>query len=283
MRGLGDGVYQRPIVRHLTTLHEELWIATPWPELYRDLRVRFYHKPQTHHTQIRNAIRNASVYETPPEGEESRITYGMNISHQGIVGAMEAALGHTPHTFPYHLDLPPGEPETDRRPYVLVNPVSVRKEWTDLSRNCLPGYIADAAHAARGWGFNTIGLGAFNNMTEFCVYPPPPLDIDYTDGRLKISKLMALFRGAAGVICPVGFALPMALAAKVPVLCVWGGRGKYNNPKNLVDERIDSSLLVNAIPDPHCNCVQNDHDCQREIPDFEDRAIEFMELVRCAH
>ena len=65
--GLGDNVYLRPMVRAAVDAGEDVYLKTPWPQLFQDLDVRFVEPDAQYRTQGKNAAaRPASTWTEPP-------------------------------------------------------------------------------------------------------------------------------------------------------------------------------------------------------------------------
>ena len=66
MYGLGDNCYSRPFVRAATARYQ-VWLDTPWPELYQDLDLRFVRGTRKLRTQLANMARQpADRWSRPP-------------------------------------------------------------------------------------------------------------------------------------------------------------------------------------------------------------------------
>src|SRR5215467_8128712 len=62
--GLGDNIYARPFVKKLCE-HREVYLDTPWPEIYEDLPVKFILKPRRLRTQMKNVDRQPETRWAP--------------------------------------------------------------------------------------------------------------------------------------------------------------------------------------------------------------------------
>ena len=56
--GLGDNIFARPIVRACVAKYD-VWLETPWPELFEDLPIRFVAARRDLRTQMRNVARQS--------------------------------------------------------------------------------------------------------------------------------------------------------------------------------------------------------------------------------
>lgn len=259
MRGLGDNIYQRAFIRQLG----EVWLDTPWPELYRDLPVHCVTPNTGLRTQAKN-IQRHPVWAAEPLGMRVlKVAYG----RAGIIPGMRQCFGVAPGVF--DLPAPSASPVPGR--YVVVRPVTVRAEWRADTRNPLPEYIALAAAEMRRHGYQVISVADLEPGKEWALEPLPQADISYHAGELSVEQLLALVQGAAAVIGGIGWIVPACIAAKVPAWIVCGGQGGFNAPELITAPCMDLSNITFAVPDAFCRCTQKQHNCDKRIPHYDQR------------
>lgn len=258
MHGLGDNIYQRAFIK---AIDGTVYLQTPWPELYKDLsNVRAVKPATTLRTQSKN-IRNYTQWHAMPLGNTRQISYGK----LGIINGMTRAFGHGPANF----DLPDFGQSPIAGYYVVVRPVSVRKEWRADSRNPLPEYIDQAAKKFKPMGVKVVSVADLEDGHEWLVGDAPYADVRYHGGELGVSELMALFAGAKAVVGGIGWILPACIATKTQALIVCGGQGGFNSPASLVDtERMDLKNITFATPQNQCMCYSKDHKCNKTIINY---------------
>jgi len=260
MRGLGDNIYQRAFVKQLPGT---VWIDTPWPEIYKDLPVRFVKPSTILRTQLKN-INKISQWETPPiKAKPIRVSY----SRRGIIRDMRAFFGINPGGF----DLPPLSAPVVAGDYVVVRPVTVREEWRADTRNPLPEYIEQAAIEMRSRGYTVVSVADLEQGKEWIVGNAPPADITYHAGELSTEQLLALIAGAKAVIGGIGWIVPACISAKVPALIVCGGQGGFNSPDLITSREMDLSKMTFFVPDNFCRCTQKQHGCNKAIANYEQK------------
>lgn len=268
MQGLGDNIYQRAFIKHLP---QPIYLQTPWPELYRDMRVRFL-KPDTKlRTQLKNVERN-NCWAAPSFAQQSkRNSYGS----EGIFTGMRRSLGVEPGS----LDLPDfGEsPVTGK--YAVVRPVSIRAEWRADSRNPLPEYVNSAAAILRSQGYTVVSVADLELEKEWPVGDLPDADIRFHKGELPIEKLLALVNSAAVVVGGIGWIVPACIAAKVPAWIVCGGQGGFNHPNLITDCTMDLSKIDFAVPENYCRCSRREHECDKRINNHDKRFAEWLDRL----
>ncbi len=274
MLGMGDCIYQRPLVRTLNRLFKGIDLVTPWPQFFHDLGVKLY----PYHCGIRtcqaNENRSQHYYadtRTPRsllglryDGIHLQGTYGgpkltVFQSMEKLCGARMGAIA---------MDLPDFGPSPIEGDYILVRPVTQRTDWISFSRNPQPEYVAQAAAMARRDGYKLVMVAALTDGVEWLLDPVPEVDVSYMHGELTAETLMRIVAGARGIISPVGWAVPASLAYDVPLLCVVGGQLGNNDPKVLTDPRLVSNRITWATPDRPCYCGNVTHECDREISDL---------------
>ena len=266
MHGLGDNLYQRAVLRHYATDHGPVYLTTPWPQLYADLKNVRCVRPATRlRTQGKNIARRDLIWHRPPISARPRRWH--YVRHSGsLLQALCVDLGIAPETIDFSgppIELPP------RRPYVVVRPATIRQEWHAEARNPSPEYLASAARAARDAGLAVISVADLADGQEWALDPLPPADYRYHAGEFSVERLLALVAGAAGVIGGVGWLLPAAIAYRVPMLLIYGGAGGHHGPGRVLDPRLDISRIEQALPDRFCPCRDHAHDCDKTISNLE--------------
>ncbi len=265
MQGLGDNIYQRAFIKQLP---QPIYLQTPWPELYRDLRVRFL-KPDTKlRTQKKNVARN-HCWAVPSLAQQSRrISYGT----EGIFTGMRRAFGIEPGA----MDLPDfGRSPVDGK-YAVVRPVSVRAEWRADARNPSPEYVNSSAKILRSQGYSVVSVADLDPEHEWPVGDLPDADIVFNHGELPVEKLLALVSNAAVVVGGIGWIVPAAIAAKVPAWIVCGGQGGFNHPNLITDCTMDLSKIHFAVPENYCRCTRREHECDKRINNHDERFAEWL-------
>jgi hypothetical protein len=274
MQGLGDNVYQRAVLEQVCAEHGRIALLSPWPQVYAGLPIDVYAPRTTRlRTQRRNVVGLAMKSLPPTLRVTHRIGYGsagtILEDLERSVGIRGARLRMSLPSFPAP-DLP--------RPYIVVRPATLRAEWRADARNPAPGLIAHAVSLMRK-DFYVVSVADVNGVAEWFSEPPPPSDHQYHAGELRVERLLGLMQHASGIIGGVGFALPVALAYRIPMLLIYGGWGFFNGPQRVLDKRIDSSHIVQASPRPLCMCTTRTHNCDKRIPDLETHVEHFRDVV----
>lgn len=269
MKGLGDNILQRAFVK---ATNQPVYLDTPWPELYSDLQNVHFTKPSTMlRTQHKNICRQAMQWERTPVGHAvKRISYG----NQGMFHGMRQAFGFDP----VKMDLPDFGHSKYDRPYVVVRPVTVRSEWRADSRNPRLGYVTSVALKAKEFGYLVVSVADLEDGKEWAI-EIPPADIQFHRGELNVSQLLNLTQNASALIGGIGWIVPASMAQNVPAFIVCGGQGQYNHPSKITDS-LQSHRITFAMPDNFCMCATSQHDCNKEISDFEETMSKFFEEIK---
>ncbi len=271
MHGLGDNLFVRPYIRAAATRDNDIYVSTPWPEVFEDLPVKFVRKPTTLRTQRKNMDRqNSSRWTQPPQPRQRvtqvRFSYGPAlILKKSIPAALERVLPLDGQ--PYKFDLPS---TIDRylswrvngKPVAIIRPVTVRKEWTNTARNPLPEYV-NAIAQELGKTHHRIILADLRQDEEWLEGPMPPGDEFVTQGEWNVKAVMTGVASADVVVGPVGFIVPMAIAAQTKAFIIMGGHGGHNAPNIITDPRMDLGKIHFALPDNFCPCRDMRHQCNK--------------------
>lgn len=268
MKGLGDNIYQRAFIK---ALKGDVWLETPWPELYKDMPHVHFVRPTTRlRTQAKNINRHAR-WAAMPRGHRVDVAYG----RAGIINGMSRCFTVKPKDF----DLPDFGASQVQGDYVVVRPVTLRAEWRADTRNPLPEYVADAAAAARARGYKVVSVADLVPEKEWALDPLPVADVTFHSGELDVSQLMALLIGAKVVIGGIGWIVPAAIAAKVPALILCGGNGGFNAPELITDPSMDLQKIEFLVPDNFCRCVQKQHNCDKRISGYDKRLADWLDRL----
>jgi len=270
MWGLGDNIYARPFMRAAASQYD-LWLDTPWPELFEDLDIRFVRGSRRLRTQTNNiALQSEDRWSRPPlSTREVILNYG-NIAAGSIIRSLEGRSGANLRTGldPALFDPPDmgPSPVVSDRPIAVIRPVTVRSEWLNKARNPKPEYVnalADELMATH----TVVVVADLAAGHEWLVGNLPPAHQHFIFGELKIRELLALVRDADIVIGGVGWIVPAALALKTRTFVVLGGHGGHNAPEKITDPRLDLSRIGFAMPDRFCRCTHMLHNCTKDISD----------------
>lgn len=272
MGGIGDSIYQRPFVRALAAEHGEVWLSTPWPELFRDIGGLRFVKPERMglRTQQKNIERQAGIWVDPPANAMTLVLrYKLKEPKRTILQELEGQVPLDAGLLRF--DLPDfGPPPVELgRPYAVVRPVTSRREWLNPARNPRPEYVTEAARLLRAEGYAVVCVADVDGKNEWLDLPLPIADRYLLRGELGPAELMALVQHASVAVGGVGWIVPAALAAGTPLICIGGGQGGYNAPEILTDPRLDLSRARFLLPEHYCRCTERFHDCPKEISEFE--------------
>ncbi|MFN3585182.1 hypothetical protein [Phenylobacterium sp.] len=272
MKGLGDNIYQRPFVRAAAQRHE-VYLATPWPQLYADLPLRFCRT----HTHLRTQARNedrlpAATWSKPPLGCDAvTLSYGRDeLARGSIVQAIEAALPLGDQPFVFNLPAPGPCALKSRKPVAVIRPATIRAEWRNEARNPDPKHLAEIAADLRRT-HHVVLVADLRSDAEWLDGEPPPYDEAFVAGEFSVQQLLALIATADVVVGGVGWIVPAAIALQTRAFIVLGGQGGHNAPEKITDPRMDLSRIGWARPAAYCRCTDMLHRCDKEIPDLMDQ------------
>lgn len=259
--GLGDTIYLRAALREVMDRHD-VYVETVWPQLFGGLPIKCVRRATRLRTQEKNAARPDLQWSAQPHGiPQQRVHY---VGTKGtMLAGMFAALGAQPARITFDLPAFPLFP-TRRRPYVVIRPATLRREWSAAARNPRPEYLALAADRLRA-DFDVVSVADLAPGIEWPVGDLPYADERFHAGELQVERLMALVAGAAGVVGGVGWAVPAAVAYRVPLFLIYGGCGQHDGPARIFDPRMPTGNVHHALPDRFCLCSDRAHACNKTI------------------
>src|SRR5215475_11461129 len=89
MWGLGDNIYSRPFVRAAAVKYQ-VWLETPWPELYVDLDIKIGLGSRKLRTQQKNIARQLSECWSPALRADREIRIGyFDLAARSIIVSMQ--------------------------------------------------------------------------------------------------------------------------------------------------------------------------------------------------
>lgn len=263
MHGLGDNIAQRGLVRHLLAKGHEVYINTPWPDVYYDCPgLKFVKTISSLRAQKRNIQKQSDrmTYDRPTSGTPVKIHYTWDLVQRygSIPQAIAARAGV--------LD-PVSTAFEDRTPFlqapcaVAVNfyvyhPLTSRKEWPAIAarnpdykgyaelaqkiqnilRDCKPVSISDEEPGQEEIVKETMLKGA----------------LEYHKGELDFFSIGAHFLRSAFVMTSPGFFVHLCIALGVPVIVVFGGyenRSTFPNPgKHCYIEPMEPGSMFSQRP-----------------------------------
>lgn len=270
MLGMGDNIYQFPIVKAIAAANRDVLLKTPWPQIYESIPNLGFAPLET---SLRTQKKNLELMKMRADFSFSQIKPGYKPVHLSYVnfqkvgiplwqGLMRSAkLGPA---FKYFLKL--REPAKERKPYVVIRPATIRQEWRAMSRNPSPVYIQFAIDYIRKSRKDLAVIVVADVDPPREIYDGPrPVGATtyYENGELSFLELLDLVHGATGVIGGVGFIAPMCQALGTPCVIIHGGAGARNKPQ-MIDCPAEGKL-VHVVPNNYCLCHSQIHDCNKTI------------------
>ena len=287
--GLGDTIYMRPLILNQFRWYDEVYVRTPWPELYRGTDVRpVYYGGLTLRTQCLSMDAWDGRWYDAPDVKPRAIRYQLYHPDQNIVTDLERSFrydGRYGMALPSFVDDAPDLGTT--RPVAVVRVNTVRKEWRTPARNCGPSYMAEAAELLSELGYYVVTVASTEPNREWVDGDAVPADRDFTRGELSTAQLCGLVESADLVVGSPGFILPMSMAYRTPMVCVLGGLLRFNTPERLTDPRMGANVQW-VMPDNPCHCTQRMHECDKTVTGFRAQfvgavaGLGFPELVSVA-
>lgn len=266
MQGLGDNLHQRAVIRQLAQ-SQEVWLETPWPQVYHDLPVRCVPRQTRLRTQQKNERRGGFFSGRVPVGADRRriwYTHDSIRRHGGFLAAMCADAGVEKGDF--SLPIPQAwHDQADAwikrwkpsRPMMLYRPLVERTEWNGCkARNPDATAYAALARSVRE-RFFCVSIADLVPGIEWAVSDPIGADVECHRGQLTFEAMAALASRAGLVWASPGFALILAQAVRAPLVAVFGG---HEAPR-FYDHGYGENLFIGR----GCECFSKSHACEKTI------------------
>lgn len=291
MHGLGDNLHQRALIRQLIARGDELWLETPWPCVYQDLRgpqLRIIGKGSSLRTQAKNARRERQRFDAsrPPRDArciDIRYTPADVRVCGSVLGAMLRPLGLDIVTADFRLPVPAEWASRadaiiaewrPTRPIMLYRPLVERTEWGGCpARNPDHAAYATLFNEIRS-RFFVVSVADVDPGKEWIVGKATEADAIAHRGEFSFEVLAALAARASLVYAAPGFAVILAQAVGTPVTCIFGG---YENSKSFSAGRRHAPYLGIDPVDP-CECFSHTHRCRKaiDLPSAKRRLMDFI-------
>ncbi len=272
MKGLGDSIYIRAFVKKL---QGEVYLKTPWPELYDDLpNIKFVRSDTTLRTQAKNVNKQNREFFTPPGNAKLiRVQYTAQDFRSGsMIDGLRRCFGVDPAEF----DLPVFDsPVKSDKPIAVIRPCTVRAEWKNPARNPRPEYIEWVSEQLKN-SHHIVSVADLEDGHEWLQGKEPFSHQNFHSGELDIRGLLGVVAHSSILCGGVGWLLPAAVAYNRPLFCILGGQGGHNAPEKVTTRDMDLSRIWFAKPDNYCKCTNMQHSCTKEITTLEEQWALFL-------
>lgn len=267
--GFGDTLYLRAAIRRLAEQWDAVFVRTPWPQLFHDIPKARPARPSGifYRTQNVNVSRVPPAIWSYPPGGLAELPGIYNVGHfragTGILSSLMKQLKVTdPVDFSLTVD-PTWEPEWLKdvpRPFGIVHPPSIRREWLNTARNPRPEYVQAVLDTRQDVHWISVG---FNVQGHEWFDGPPLRGIArrFDNGELTANQLLAVLAKADLAVSGPCWMLPAAAALRTPLFCIFGGSIP---PQFLVEPRMGGTIKT-VSPVPFCACLLNEHTCNKTI------------------
>lgn len=292
--GFGDTFYLRSIVKNLAKKHMKVYIRTTLPEAFWDINnVRFvrpnsdklraqkehiekldksgkhkWERPpgNTKHRSWESFLPEwkhtahspeAPAVSTNPRGEESTTEYFAN----------EFGIKDFDFSFPVRKEwLEAAQKITASfsakgKKLCIVRQPTVRRDWRNISRAPKTEYFQLLLDRYRN-EYYYISIANNKENEEWFTGKLRRINRRFDHGELPLATIFGLMKLADMVIAPPDFFSVMAIALRTKCFCIFGGCAK---PSVIFNENMGLENFEHIAPDPFCNCMRMDHDCNKDI------------------
>lgn len=269
MKALGDCLFQRPYVRLLSETSEEVYLGTPWPQIYSDLtNVRPCRVDTRRFIALQNLDQyDGKWYQFPKKSDREIKVHNVDGNPVRIGESFNINVTKA---------LPPECPPINvvrfsRKPIAVVRPPAVRSDWNTENREPHWQYIYDAAKAM----LVTHHVVLVGGPGEEIIGTMPPNHESFLGGVLPIDRFLSLVASADVIVSGIGSMVPLAVALGKKALVVLGGRGGTCSVESVCAPHWRHRIKF-VRPYPYCGCSDPGHDCNKVVPNFDAILEEFL-------
>jgi hypothetical protein len=293
--GFGDNIYKRPFIIQSAKYYDRVYVFTAFPELFltgteNDKKYRFIKADTQLKTQVLNMNRPEIAHlwhSERPMGEEVSLNYHrffIGDKRRNVIQSFELKIPVVGGVWDFKM---PCQQEWLDKADALLSTINTTKkicivrlptcrtEWFVTTRNPKLEYI-EALMKKYKDEYYYISVADCGNGEEMAEKPDMSLiDLALHNGETDVWTVAGLMKRASMTISIPCFAIPLGIALDAKVFIVYGGQIA---PELLTDERMGLDNYGFAAPEPFCNCVQREHNCNKEIP--YERLIESFERLK---
>lgn len=146
----------------------------------------------------------------------------------------------------------------------IVRPPTIHKGWACYTRNPKPEYMQLLIDKYKDEYFFITIADNKKGSEWFEGGALKGINKRFDHGELPITTVFGLIKYADMIITPPDLFSVLAIATRTKCFCIFGGCAK---PSVIFDENMGLENLECATPDPFCNCMRMEHDCNKEIPE----------------
>ena len=270
--GLGDQIYMRPFIRRIQE-KRQVFVETSFPQLWWDMpNIKCVKADGGLRTQAKNIRRvDFCDWHGEPRGINTmRISYAHDHTNKrcGIIASLSQQFQQPCDNFEWRVkpewmteaaDFVKSLEGRNGRKIGIVRPPTYREEWPCPSRNPDPRVIPHIAQSTKDeimW----VAIGDIDPRFERIDGDEGYWEAAALKGELHVGALAALLLLADIVLASPCFVLPMSCAVGARAFFVFGG---YVHPRFVIDPRMGLEKIEWIEPSPFCNCVTNQHDCEK--------------------
>lgn len=290
--GFGDQIHMRPFVLNALKTYKNVYVVTPYQDiLYSDTKVKCIAPITKLKNQKEWAENNSNLYVKAPKKFDKtvRFDYGTKIrtSKQPILTTLneqfpicnQSDLKDVDFSFPVKSE--DKQKALERLNYkgskkicVLKLP-TLRQEWQNKSRNALMKYFQRCIDLLKG-DFYIISVADLRNELEWLTEElPTGIDKLYHNAEFPLNELVGLCSVADLIITTPSNFTVLGVANNLKVFNIFGGYAPYS----IYSYPIKASNNGYLEPEPFCFCFDNAHQCNKEIKDFDDNFITYVEKL----
>ena len=273
--GLGDNLFQRPVIKDLAGSYKTVYLTTALPEAYWDIpNVKFVRPGEK---QLRLRTQEKLVSKTPkrtwsnPPKKTDTILWG----HVGPSGFWDIKTKYTElenkedfdFTFPLKREWVEAAHEllnglhTEGKKVCIVRRPTIRKEWPCPARNPKPEYYQLLIDTYKN-DYYFVGLADIEKGQEWFDGDITGIDKEFNKGEIPITTIFGLLKIADMTITYPSLFMISAIAVRGKCFTIFGGIAA---PEQVLRKNLGYKNFGYVAPEPACACGDMQHDCKKDI------------------
>ncbi len=271
--GIGDQIYMRPFILAAQEQYDDVYVVTDFPKtLYEGTGIKPIFKASKWKTQTECAELEKEYFVEPLPRYDKVLrpcyTGSFRVDkNKPVTQVLEEQTGLTPKNFhslqvqDEWIDKALSFVKTDK-PICFLRLPTVRNEWKCFSRNGKMGYFNFLIKHRIRPHFYTVSSLDLRNGLEWLDGDMPEVDLMLHENELGVDGMIGLLKVSAFCLSIPCNTLPICADIGTPLFLIYGGHVHHNF---LLDPRMDTGKITAMQPSPFCNCMSNNHQCNKEV------------------
>ena len=290
--GYGDNIWQYPFIEKASKIYKKVYLETYFPFLFNHIPNIILIKPKQKtklHTCTSILEKYSHLYSNesfPSEYDILQFPYYLTEfkKNRNMITSFNSVIQLQNKDLQTSLFIS-NKMELEAQKYIdkwkekgkiiaLIRPPTNRKDWDCSARIPKPEYFQ---YLINTYNKDVVFVSIGNKTTDNYIQDLDNIDYRYDNGELSLELINAIASLSDLIITYNCFMFPLGVYTGTPTFIINGG---YTNPNLYIDAyRMNLNHIRIVTPTIPCNCVDLNHNCNKEI-DYSNLIENFEILLR---